>query len=293
MRKRNNRGRLARWLIPAGMALAVGTPAPADATVTDLIERLRGQLQRSIPEPPRPPAALDQGPSRQLQLNGLPLRVLTGTAPGSVESVLAFYTQEFMQKAPKGVPDPLTLRHQGADSGYLLQVQPASAAAMQRLVRGELALTATGPLRIIYAQRGSRYTQYLVAWSRGPIPPEVLTPPPEHDAPGEDLPNVPRPGPSSVRTFSMSEPASGYATVSYKVPELPALALARATAILSGAGFLEDRDFAAAQQTLTRNGADQGVLMAHLARRERTLLVSVRPDPNHIGSTVTYVSRSR
>jgi len=187
----------------------------------------------------------------------------------------------------------LSLRQMGFESGYLITVKPIDMAAMQRLVSGEQALTATGPLRMVYAQRGVRYTSYVVTWSDGPIPQEILTPPPERDAPGADLPGVPRPGPRSVRTFSLSEPAAGCATVSYKVAEPPAAALATAVSSLVGAGFHEDNDFSAAQQTLTRNGADQGKQLAHLTRGERTLLVSIRPTPSTTGSTITYVSRAQ
>lgn len=263
-------------------------PELARASIGDLITSLGQRLGAAAPAVPKPPTALSHGPARQLRLNGFPIKVLTGAAPGSVTDVLGFYREQFVQIGKPGTIPPFAVRHAGPDAGYLLGISPERA-ALVRTIEQHLPLTSAGPLRMVYAQRQAGVTHYLAAWSESPLPDGLLTPDRERDAPGEDLPGVPRP--RGVRAFSLSEPEAGYTLVTYRVSDRPDAAVQDAVTRLREAGFADDPSLAAVNAELQLRRPGQP--MAHLQRSDRELLVSARTDPAHTGSKLTYLSRAR
>jgi hypothetical protein len=266
------------------LALLLGS-SPALASVSDLIDRLRS-LPPGLPVAPQ---SLGQAPQRQVRLNGFPLHVTTGQTTGTLDMVLTFYQSHLLQPAKESgaAVQPLILRRKSSDSVYLVSVLPRSAEELRSMLKSRGPLASAGPVRVVYAQRSGSYTNYLALWTDAPIPPQVLQPDPTHDAPGSDLPEVPRP--LGMRTFSIDEPAAGYSLVAYHVNSPPAAALASTVERLRQHGFRADPALQAVTAA-TENPAQSQ--LAHLSRAGRSLLVSVRPDTSPQAAVVTYVSRT-
>lgn len=274
-----------RWLLRGGMVCALLHCASADAAITDLIDRLRG-----MPGMPAAPNSLGREPRRKILLNGFPLHLVTGQTADSVESVLTFYASQLVSteaRERKETP-PVLVRKQTALGGYLFSTQRPDIAMLGRVKQGQAPLASTGPLRMVHAQRVGSVTQYLAAWSDAAIPPAVIEPASEGDAPGRDLPDVPRP--LGVRVFSFEEPATGYALVSYRVAAPARQALQTTLDRLLQAGFRADEGLPDLTRSAEGVPTDRG--LAHVSRAGRGVLVSVRPASDPQSSVITYVSRA-
>ena len=146
-----------------------------------------------------------------------------------------------------------------------------------------------GPQRVLRPVLAEDHRmEWMVHWQSAdaPLPRSVLSPPRGQDAPGSDVPGVPRPH-GSLRSFNLREPSAGYAIVSYVVDAPASNALSSVVSQLRGEGFAVDGSFGTAARA-----ADQ--LILRLERPGRDLLVSAHP---HGGapdrSLLVYVTRSR
>lgn len=266
----------ALWIVLLLLLLPAG---PSRASITDLL-----RLMRPVSAAPR---TLSQSPPRKLLFNGFPITVMSGRTPESIDAVLDFYEQSFSRE-PHGKPTQPMQRQRGRDFGALVTVDAPLLETLQAMRATRQHYTLTAPLRMAYARRAADAvsTDYLAMWSESALPADVLAPPGEQDAPGQDAPDTPRP-PAGVRSFNLHEPASGYLVVTYDVPLPPQPALESTLGVLRGAGYKPDPGFAAA-------AAQRGKLVVRLEQPGRDLIVSVRPRKDAPDAcTVTYLLRNR
>lgn len=202
---------------------------------------------------------------RTLRLNGLPLHVSSGSTTDPVHAVLDFFHERCRQagnsfvaplagaqsKRDDAVPaapnrhllEPI-VRDGGDQSGWLgcldfgvdhLAPQDLLRRARAFAASGDLA--ALGDLRFVWAMRDdSGDTSYVALATEGPVAIPALFPA-RGDAPGADMPDVPRP-PGSRRVLSAYQEHAAPSIVSYRV-ELPAeAARARYRRHLIDGGFV-------------------------------------------------------
>lgn len=279
------RWRATRWLIRGSLVCSLLYGLPAQATITDLIERLRG-----MPGMPAAPNSLGKEPRRKVLLNGFPIHLVTGQTTDSVESVLKFYESQLVspQARERKETAPILVRRQTALGGYLFSAQRPDTEVLERVKQGQAPLASAGPLRMVHAQRVGGVTQYLAAWSDSAMPPAVIEPSSDSDAPGRDLPDVPRP--LGVRVYNFEEPATGYSLVAYRVAAPARQALQATVERLLQAGFQPDQGLPEMTASLDGGAQDRG--LAHVSRGGRGVLVSVRPGSQAQSSVITYVSRA-
>ncbi len=271
-------GRLRRSLgaLLCGAALLCAAPARGD--VRNLFRFLRQG-------PPEVPHTVAKSPPRHVELNGFPLHLLTGRSPESPRQVVDFY-QGSCSRSHRGSGPPPLLRRDGEDTSLLVGVDGDGAEVRRRMEEGRLHFIHTAPLCMVYAHLTDGLTDFMAVWSDAPLPPAVLSPPPRGDAPGYDIPGIPRPA-GSRRSFNLVEPAAGYILVTYRSDDLPAVAFREAVGQLVAAGFVVDG-------ALGRVAADQGRLLLTLDRPGQNLLVSAEAGESGApGCLILYMARSR
>ena len=269
-------GRLRRSLgaLLCGAALLCAAPARGD--VRNLFRFLRQG-------PPEVPHTVAKSPPRHVELNGFPLHLLTGRSPESPRQVVDFY-QGSCSRSHRGAGPPPLLRRDGEDTSLLVGVDGDGAEVRRRMEEGRLHFIHTAPLCMVYAHLTDGLTDFMAVWSDAP--PAVLSPPPRGDAPGYDIPGIPRPA-GSRRSFNLVEPAAGYILVTYRSDDLPAVAFREAVGQLVAAGFVVDG-------ALGRVAADQGRLLLTLDRPGQNLLVSAEAGESGApGCLILYMARSR
>ena len=177
---------------------------------------------------------------RELVVNGLALHVLSGVSAKPLGTVLDFFEARCKQvgggfdrkiarllqahgAAP--LPAPImrggTLREDDEHNGYLACLdlatdQLATSELIPRLQAfaksGDIANV--GDLRFVWARRDLQQTSYVALWTEGPVPLPVAFPE-QGDAPGVDLPSLPRPE-RSVRVLSAWQRDAAPSLVSYR-----------------------------------------------------------------------------
>lgn len=259
------------------VTLTVAAPQPARADITDLFQLLR-------PNFPQAPRTLAESAPRHLLLNGFPLRMLSGRTPETPQQVLDFYEQRSRQRSRGAVPTPV-FRREGQDFGILLAADGDGEELLRQMVARRLHYVHLAPLCMVFAQRAGELTTYLAISSDTPMPAQVLSPTSGQEAPGSDVPGVPRPA-GSLRSFSLSEPAAGYVAVSYIVDQPPENAFASTVEELRAAGFTVDASFGTAARA-------SGTLTLRLERGRQDLLISAVPHQSGAQrSLIMYVTRS-
>lgn len=261
------RGAAARGLVlglcAAGAAEIIGA-RPARASVFESLPEIMAQHQM-----PRAPGDVGQEKPRQVVLNGFPLQVATGRTEQRVKQVLDYYQERYPGGVLKDmVGKPVAVRREGEETGTMMIVDVKERARAMEVMNGQRTLSTAGPLRMVYARRSGLYTDYLLAWSERPMPPGVLQPVTSGDAPGEDLPQVPRP-PGGLRAFSFAEPKAGYRLAMYKLAQGPDEALQKAGEALQRAGWAKD-------ETFERSARKRGRLVARFTREGRDVVVTAR-----------------
>ncbi len=266
----------ARRVLCGILILLTLAPRPARPAITDLFGILRPPARQA-------PGTLADRPPRRLLLNGFPLQVVSGRTAASVHAVLDFYQERCHRAASAALPPP-SHRQEDDDSGVLVAAAGDGAELLRQMLARRLHYVHLAPVCLALAQRLGDLTDYVAVFSELPIPPQVLTPPSGRDAPGSDLPGVPRPE-GALRSFSLIEPATGYTVISY-VSFAPAdSAIAAVLSQLRGAGFAEDSPFSRAAQA-------SGQLLKRLEQRGQEVLVSVQPTSAG-RSLIVYLVRSR
>jgi len=172
-----------------------------------------------------------------LALNGVSIHRVTVATPLSVNETLDRLQQvctergglenpeaslkrnSSLSKAPSKLPDS-TYRHEAMNQGVLACIETDRALTVAELARrlrdfertGNLA--SVGKLRYVLARREAGVTSLLVLWTDGDAP--LLRMFPESgDAPGRDVPDVPRPV-GSRRLLSAADQNSPYAVTVYR-----------------------------------------------------------------------------
>lgn len=260
-------------------ALLVAPLGAAHATVTDLIDRLSGLASQL----PRAPGARSHDGERRLVLNGQPLRLATGRAPGGVRGILDFYRQRFdaQARSPRAGLRMLGVQAGDDQAGYVVMIDPESAQALTEVARGERPFLSAGPLRMAYAQQRGDGTDYLIVRTDGPLGAEALRVPKGQDGAGQDIPNTPRPL-GALRGLNLFEPATGYGLVSYRLDAVsPESALEVARDVLTAARYVEDPVSHAAA-----THADSALLQFH---RDREGLLVRAHSRSAGGVEVTYL----
>lgn len=244
------------------LALCLG--APARASVFDFLpDVLKSQ------EMPRAPGDTRKEETRPIQINGFPLYVTTGRTGRSVKDVLDYYQERYPGGALRELMGkPVNVRREADDTGTMMIVEVASRALADEIMDGKRTLQSAGPLRLIYARRTGVYTDYLMAWSDKPMPMDVLQPAHSGDAPGKDLPGVPRPT-GAARTFSFSEPKAGYQMAMFQVGAAPDVALRGAAMRMTGDGWQEDTTFGEAAKKRQK-------LVARFSKGKHDVVITAR-----------------
>lgn len=255
----------------------------AGATITDLIKGLKG------PAVPQAPHSLGEGKPRSVLLNGFPIQLVSDTTSSSQQDVIGFYRDFFLREA-NSTHTQLALQSIGDDASFLLGAGSPSLTGKDLTETGVLALLTGRPLRLVYAQRMGDRTDYVAAWSEKPLSAQIFALDPEKDAPGEDIPSIPRP--KGKRILSFSEPATGYATASYRTMTPAAEAFRQTLDMLDAAGYVQD----ARLQKLTEQPALTAVsprFVAHLSNRARELLLTVRQEKRRVSTLIVLTSKPR
>lgn len=248
-----------------GLLLVPLLGAPARASVFDFLP----DVLSSQPMP-RAPGDGRKDQARAIVLNGFPLYLSTGRTDRSVKDVLDYYQARYPGGVLKDLMGkPVGVRREGNETGTLMVVEVPDRGLADELMAGKRTLVSAGPLRMVYARRSGASTDYLMAWSEKPMPQEVLQPVQSGDAPGKDLPGVPRPS-GGARTFSFSEPKAGYQMAMYEVPADPENALRGAAARIGGDGWQEDRTFGEAARKRQK-------LVARFSKGSLDVVVTARP----------------
>lgn len=252
------------------VTVTLAMPGTVRADITDLVDRLGGMLGALRTGVPPAPGSIGSGSTHRMVMNGQSLTVLTGRTTGSIRQVLDHYQKVFPGGALKELAGhPVAMRREGTQTGQLLIVEVASEAAAKEITEGKRTMLSTGPLRMVYARRAGEYTDYLAASSAKPVPDDAVDPSPDRDAPGADLPGVPRPA-GAVRSLSFIDKTTGYSLVQYRLHAAPQAALLQSSEKLRGAGFTEDPSFAGAAR-------DNAEAMRLWSRSGATVMVRVRP----------------
>jgi hypothetical protein len=177
---------------------------------------------------------------RELVVNGLALHVLSGVSAKPLGTVLDLFEARCKQVGggfdreiatllqrqgaaplPERIMRGGTLREDDEHNGYLacLDLGTDQLGASELIARlqafaesGDIANV--GDLRFVWARRDREQTSYVALWSEGPLPLPVAFPE-EGDAPGVDLPSLPRPE-RSVRLLSAWQRDAAPSLVSYR-----------------------------------------------------------------------------
>lgn len=270
------------WLRRTLSAVVLGATllgaAPARADVRNLLSWLRhGQ--------PETPQTLGKSPPRLVELNGFPLHLQIGRSTESPRQVVDFY-QRSCARAHKSAGPPPLLRRDGEDASLLVGVDGDGEEVRRRMAASRQHFIHTAPLCMVYAHAAGDATDFMAVWSETPLPPRVLSPSTQDDAPGYDIAGVPRPA-GARRSFNLVEPSMGYIIVAYVSAEQPEVAFREAVNQLVSEGFASDG-------AMGRAAADAGRLLLSLDRPGQNLLVSAEPRESGAGgSLILYMGRSR
>jgi len=259
------------------LIMAVARPAKAD--IRDLLRFLQ-------PSKPGAPGTVSQAPVRRLLLNGYPLEVVSGRTAESPRAVIDFYEQRYRSRGGAGSAFP-TFR-QDEDGTSVLATADSTGQSLLKADpgRGRGPGSATiPPLCLVFAQVAGDMTSYFAMFTEGAVPAAVISPPRGHDAPGGDVPGIPRPY-NSYRSYSLAEPQTGYAMVSYVMDLPPEQAFQSTIEQLRGVGFSADSAQAQAAE-------QAGFMLLYLNRKGQDLMLTATP---YVGrsqhSLVMYVTRS-
>lgn len=270
------RAKLLNLYLLAGLLGSI-SPRPAHADIRDLFHFL-------TPNKAQAPGTVAQAPARRLLLNGYPLDVTIGKTPESTHAVLDFYERRYKGHHEGNAPFP-TFRKEEDDTGILVTANGTLQSLLGGAASREPQTATLPPLCWVFAQRMGDMTSYFAMFSDGPLPASVVSPQSNHDAPGGDVPGIPRPY-GSTRSFNLVEPQAGYAMVSYLVDLPPESAFSRTVEQLRNAGFVGDSAFA-------QSAAQTGNLILYLSRKGQDLMVSAN---SYVGnpqrSLVLYVTRN-
>jgi hypothetical protein len=177
---------------------------------------------------------------RELVVNGLTLHVLSGISAKPLATVLDFFQARCKQvsggfdrelarllqaQSAPPLPAPImrggTLREDDEHNGYLacLDLGTDQLATSELIARLQAFATSgdvanVGDLRFVWARRDREQTSYMALWTQGPVPLPVAFPE-QGDAPGVDLPGLPRPE-RSVRVLSAWQRDAAPSLVSYR-----------------------------------------------------------------------------
>ncbi len=255
--------------------MAVARPATAD--ILDVFRFLQ-------PNKPEAPGTVSQAPVRRLRLNGYPLEVVSGRTAESPRAVVDFYEQRYKNRGGAGLAFP-TFR-QDEDNTSVLATADGSGQSLLKVDRGRgLGPATLPPLCLVFAQVADDMTSYFAIFTEGAVPASVISPPRGHDAPGSDVPGLPRPY-GSYRSYSLSEPQSGYAMVSYVVDAPPEQAFRSTVDQLRGVGYTAD-------SALAQAAAQANYMLLYLSKKGQDLMLTATSDGGRLQhSLVVYVTRS-
>jgi hypothetical protein len=177
---------------------------------------------------------------RELVVNGLALHVLSGVSTKPLGTVLDFFQARCKEvgggfdreiakllqaQGAAPLPEPITrggtLREDDEHNGYLAcldlatdQLETSELIARLQAFAESGDVAKVGDLRFVWARRAREQTSYVALWSEGPLPLPVAFPE-AGDAPGVDLPSLPRPE-RSVRVLSAWQRDAAPSLVSYR-----------------------------------------------------------------------------
>lgn len=277
---RNTASHLKLFTVGVGLTLVCWSfrPTPARASIFDLFSQaLQSRAMDKLP------GDMTKDKPRSVLLNNFPLYVATGRTDRHVREVLDFYQARHQGGALKDLAGkPIAVRRDGVDTGTLMTVDVPDKATAMQMMDGKRTLTSAGPLRMVYARRSGLYTDYMTIWSEKAMPRTILEPVQSGDAPGQDVPGVPRP--AGPRTLTFAEPNEGYMLVMYKVSEQPQEALRDLSLRIGASGWNEDRAF-------TKAAEKRKKLVVRFQKDQRDLVVTVRPAKDGRGTQVAYLAR--
>lgn len=220
--------RLSCFLAVASAAATTAALRAARGRSLELAESVGAQLMRFA-------GAERQDEPRQLVVNGMILHVSSGAAERSVGEVLDHFERTCRRRVSDGFVSAASLagvsgpavpaasspegrgaawvpveRQEDAERGLVACLDPMGRELSPAAVLGALErfletgdLAAVGELRLVFARRGESRTAFLAIWTEGPT--ALLDAfPATGDAPGRDVPGVPRP-PRSRRILSAYE----------------------------------------------------------------------------------------
>lgn len=247
--------RVATLLLAVGLSACCVLGMQAQARANELIARAGEQMLTYA-------HAQHRDGARTLLVNGVPLHLLSGSTPDSVAGLLDFmhvrcrdaggrFEEQFRQASRGRLPRiagdtrvPLdgVLRLDDERGGYLACLDlGGTRVAPEELLRRVRAFLATGnlaevgDLRFIWARRSGKTTSYVAVFTEGPVP--LLSMFPAHaDAPGLDLPELPRPT-HSQRLLSTWQEDQAPMLVSYRIAAPLATAEADFRALLVQHGY--------------------------------------------------------
>lgn len=269
-----------RSLTAWAYAAALCSAQPAHAEIRNLFQFLQNGLGEA-------PQTVSESAQRKLLLNGFPLHMRIGRSQDVPGNVAEHFAQSCSRSAGSvsSIPPPLH-RQQGRDYALVIGAQGNAAELWQKMRDTKQHYIFLAPLCMAYAHRSDDATDYMAVWSDAPLPPQVLSPSPGHDAPGTDAVGVPRPM-GSTRLFSLVEPAAGYVIVSYSVSVPSDVALRETVSQLGQSGFTIDGHFGSAAR-------DHGKMMIRMERSGQDVLISTQPLLSKgDGSQVMYLVRVR
>ncbi len=202
--------------------------------------------------------------SQRLHVNGLTLQLTVRTSRDSVEQAL---DQERRWCSP-GPGDSNALRRATHEHGYLVCFEPRSGALSlgiasdrARAFLEDFDAAHFGTLHFVLVEHQARETLVVHVSSDGPLP-LLAAFQNQHDAPGRDLPGVPRPA-GSRRALSAWDEDHAQALEIYRAPATGTQALVGSyRAALERAGFrvlVPHREGSAGPTLMLARGADRDV----------------------------------
>ena len=204
----------------------------------------------------------DTDRARVISLNGAELHVVSGHHADTLDTVLDTFESRCalaggqfagQLSAATAKSEPLlrsahlalldgVLRSDDGQHGYVAcfdlgggRMRPLDLVARLRAFAVSYDVSAIGALRFVWAQRAGRTTSYIAVWTEGRLPLRAMFPE-RGDAPGRDVPEVPRPR-GARRVLSAFQAQREPLLVSYVAAESPARLAAGYREQLLGLGF--------------------------------------------------------
>jgi hypothetical protein len=206
--------------------------------------------------------AAAQGEVRSFALNGARFRVLSGRSADPPAALLDAFGSRCVRAGggfadqlrsagaihggssdlARGLPLDGVLRSGDGQRGYVacfdlggVDVPPATLFTRVRRFIASGDLAAIGDLRFAWVERAADTTHYVGVWTDGPLPLRAMFPT-RGDAPGSDVPGLPRPD-AARRVLSVSEAERAPLLVAYALASSPDVAARTYAAVLRAAGF--------------------------------------------------------